>query len=114
MTLKVLTFNASPHMEKSNTTLILDPFLDGLKEEGVSIEIFYTSQLKINPCPGDLNCWTKTLGKCIQKDDVETLLPKIRQANILVFAFPLYVDGMPGPMKNLVDRLIALLDHTPC
>ncbi len=110
MALKVLAFNASPHMEKSSTTLILNSFLDGLKEEGASIEIFYTSQLKINPCLGDLNCWTRTPGKCIQKDDVEMLLPKIQQADILVFAFPLYVDGMPGPMKTLVDRLITLLD----
>lgn len=110
MALKVLAFNASPHMEKSNTTLILNPFLDGLKEEGASIETFYISQLKIDPCLGDLSCWTRISGKCMQKDDVETLLPKIQQANILVFAFPLYVDGMPGPMKTLVDRLIALLD----
>ena len=110
MALKVLAFNASPHMEKSNTTLIFNPFLDGLKEEGASIETFYISQLKINPCLGDLNCWTRISGKCTQKDDVEALLPKIQQANILVFAFPLYVDGMPGPMKTLVDRLIALLD----
>ena len=110
MVLKVLAFNASPHMEKSNTTLILNPFLDGLEEEGASIEIFYISQFKINPCLGDLNCWTRTPAKCIQIDDMEMLLPKIQQADILVFAFPLYVDGMPGPMKTLVDRLIALLD----
>ena len=48
--LKVLAFNASPHIEKSNTTLVLDPFLGGLEEEGASIETFYTSQLN-QPLP---------------------------------------------------------------
>jgi len=32
------------------------------------------------------------------------LLPKIDEADIIVFATPLYADGVSGPMKNLMDR----------
>jgi multimeric flavodoxin WrbA len=41
---------------------------------------------------------------------MKTLLPKMADAEIWVFAAPLYVDGMPGPMKNLLDRLMPLLE----
>jgi len=32
------------------------------------------------------------------------LLPKIREADIMVFAIPVYVEGVTGTMKNLIDR----------
>ena len=108
--MKVLAFNASPRMEKGNTALLLKPFLDGIREEGCEIELFYTSRLCVKPCLGDRSCWTKTPGKCVQDDDVNMLLPKIQEADIVVFATPLYVDGMPGTLKNLIDRLIPIIE----
>lgn len=30
--------------------LILNPFLDGMKEAGAEVELFYTRKLRINPC----------------------------------------------------------------
>ena len=106
--IKVLAFNCSPKMDKGNTALILTPFLEGMREAGAQVELFYTRKLKINPCLGCFGCWIKTPGKCIQKDDMEMLLPKLREANISVFATPVYVDGVSGPMKNLMDRIIPL------
>jgi multimeric flavodoxin WrbA len=97
-------------MEKGNTALLLKSFLDGMREEGCEIELFYTSRLCVKPCLGDRNCWTKTPGKCVQDDDVNMLLPKIQEADIIVFATPLYVDGMPGTLKNLIDRLIPIIE----
>lgn len=107
--MKVLAFNCSPNMEKSNTALILNPFLEGMKEEGAEVELFYVRRLKINPCLGEFSCWFKTPGECIHDDDMKMLYPKIKEADIIVFGTPVYVDGMPGPMKNLIDRLIPLL-----
>jgi multimeric flavodoxin WrbA len=34
------------------------------------------------------------------------LYPKIAEADVMVFATPVYVDGVTGPMKNLIDRMI--------
>jgi len=107
--MKVLAFNGSPRMDKGNTALILNPFLDGMKEVGAEVELFYTKKLNINPCQGCFTCWLKTPGVCFQKDDMQMLHPKLRQADIWVLAMPLYVDGMTGPMKNLLDRLIPLV-----
>ena len=107
--MKVLAFNSSPMMDKGNTALILTPFLDGIREAGAEVELFYTKKLKINPCQGDFNCWLKTPGECWQKDDMQMLMPKLDDADIWVFATPVYVDGVTGPMKNLIDRMLPSL-----
>ncbi len=107
--MKAIAINASPKMDKGNTAVILMPFLEGIKDAGAEVEIYYTHELRINPCQGDLACWLRTPGKCLQKDDMEKLLPKLAAAEIWVFATPVYVDGMPGPLKNLVDRIIPLI-----
>jgi len=93
-------------MDNGNTALILNPFLEGMKEVGAEVELFYTRKLKINPCRGDFICWLKTPGECWQKDDMQMLYPKLREAEIYVFGTPVYVDGVSGPMKNLLDRMI--------
>lgn len=106
--MKVLAINSSPHKDKSTTSLILDPFLEGLKDEGAEIELHYASDLKVNPCLGDFGCWIKTPGKCIQNDDMNWIDQKIEQTDILVLASPVYCDGVNGPMKTILDRTITL------
>ena len=103
--MKVLAFNSSPNMEKGNTALILNPFLKGMKEAGAEIDLFYTKKLKINPCLSDMSCVIKTPGKCIQKDDMQMLYPKLSEADLIVIATPLHFDGMSSTMKNLIERL---------
>jgi multimeric flavodoxin WrbA len=104
--LKALAINSSPRKGKGNTALILDPFLEGMKEVGAEVELYYTNDLKVNPCQGDLSCWLRTPGECIHKDDMSWLATKVTQADILILASPVYCDGITGPMKTLIDRLV--------
>jgi len=108
--MKVLAVNGSPMMDKGNTALILTPFLAGAKEAGAEVEVLYTKKLAVNPCQGEFNCWFKKPGNCFQDDDAALVRPKFARADIWVLATPLYVDGMSGPMKNLLDRLIPLIE----
>ncbi|KKN07021.1 hypothetical protein LCGC14_1071400 [marine sediment metagenome] len=107
---QVLAINSSPHMGKGFTAMILKQFLKGMKEKGAEIELFYTSKLNINPCKGCLTCWFSAEKKCSQRDDMDIILPKIADADIFIVASPIYVDGITGPMKNLIDRMLPLLD----
>jgi multimeric flavodoxin WrbA len=106
--MKVLAINASPHRDKGNTGLILNPFLAGMKEHGAEIDVLYTKTMDIKPCLGCLKCWTKTPGVCVQKDDMDPVLPMIKAADVLVFATPLYWDGVSGPMKMFMDRMTPM------
>jgi multimeric flavodoxin WrbA len=95
-------------MDKGNTALILNPFLEGMRQAGAEVEVLYTRKLKINPCLADLNCVFKTPGRCIQNDDMNGIYPMVRQADVWVFASPVYWDGLSAPLKGLLDRLVAL------
>src|SRR3972149_6275284 len=100
--MKILAINSSPKMNKGSTAMILAPFLDGLKENGGEVEVLYTKILDVNHCLADYACWIKTPGVCTHNDDINSIvLPKVKEADILVLATPLYVDGMTGPMKHL-------------
>jgi multimeric flavodoxin WrbA len=105
----VLAINASPHRNTGNTAQILNPFLEGMKEKGANVTLFCTEDLAINPCKGDLTCMIRSDGRCIHRDDMDNIIPKLRAADILVLATPLYVDDVTGPMKTLMDRMVPLL-----
>jgi multimeric flavodoxin WrbA len=104
--MNVIAINGSPKMDKGITSLISTPFLEGMKEAGADVELFYTRKLDINPCLGDFSCSIKNPDECIQKDDMQILYPKFHKADIWVLATPLYVSSMTGPMKNLIDRIL--------
>ncbi len=53
--MKVLAINGSPRIKNSNTSVILNPFLDGMKEAGADVDLVHAKKLDINPC---LGCWT--------------------------------------------------------
>ena len=95
-------------MDKGNTALILNPFLEGMKEAGAEVELFYTRKLNINPCTGEFNCWLKTPGECYHDDDMKILFPKFIETEIIVIGSPVYVFGITNPMKNLFDRIIPI------
>jgi len=107
--MKLVAINGSPKMEKGSTALILDPFLEGAREAGAEVSIYYTRKLKINPCQGDFRCSTDTPGICMQKDDMQMLHPQLCEADIWVMATPVYVSGMTGPLKSLIDRILIPL-----
>lgn len=104
--MKVLAINSSPNKDKGNTALILNPFLEGMKEEGAEVELHYTKDLNINPCNADVSCWMKTSGKCILDDDMSWLAPKAIKADILVLATPVYCDGINSHMQMFLERLL--------
>jgi multimeric flavodoxin WrbA len=108
--MKILAINGSPRGRRSNTDRILQPFLEGAREAGAETETVYLKDLKINHCLGCFTCWTKTPGVCVHKDDMAALFPKVRQADVVVYATPLYVFTVSGLMKDFMDRLLPLAD----
>lgn len=110
--MKVIAINTSQDKGHSGIARLLDPFLEGMKEAGADVEIYYSRDLVIFPCCGNLNCTIKTPGNCMAYDDMRWLRQKIGQADVLVLASPLYFNGLIGPegatpsMKSLLSRLV--------
>jgi multimeric flavodoxin WrbA len=106
---RAVVINGSLRMENGLTGMILTPFLEGMQEAGAVVDMFYVKRLNILPCKGDLYCWTKTPGHCHIADDMQVLYPKLRTADILVIATPVYVP-LPGELQHVLNRIVPLLD----
>ncbi len=108
--MRVLAINGSPLKDKGNTARILQPFLDGLADSGAAVEVLYTRDMQILPCQEDFQCWLKSPGHCAQQDDMQMVHIKLRAADVWVFATPVFVWGPSGPLKNLMDRMLPLIE----
>ncbi|MHA1965668.1 MAG: flavodoxin family protein [Candidatus Thorarchaeota archaeon] len=106
---RVFAINGSARMEKGNTEKVLTAFLEGMKEANASVETVFTKRLKIRPCTGSFHCWYTKVGECIHSDDMDTLFPKLREADILVLATPVYLP-LPGGMQNFLNRLMPIVE----
>ena len=90
----------------SNSELLAKECARGAEEAGNRVELLSLKGKKIQYCIGCLAC-LKT-GKCVQKDDVPEIMEKLRRADVLVFATPIYYYEMSGQMKTLIDRMNAM------
>ena len=86
----------------SNSHRLAEEFGRGAADSGNDVEIVTLHQKDIRFCIGCLSC-VKT-GKCVLKDDAPEIVGKMYDADILVFATPIYYYEMSGQMKTLLDR----------
>ncbi|MBN2881422.1 flavodoxin family protein, partial [Candidatus Woesearchaeota archaeon] len=106
---KVLAVNGSPTMEKGDTDLLLKAFVEGMTQSGADVEIVYASRLDLKPCScGKMYCWYQDPGNCCINDEMQKLYPKIKAADILVLATPIYVP-LPGRMQDFINRLCPMI-----
>lgn len=93
---------------KSLTERILKLFLEGLSP--AQCRLFYPHKMKIAYCRGCYTCWFKTPGECYYQDDMREIYKELKEAELIVLASPVYVDGFSAQLKTVLDRCIALLD----
>ena len=104
--MKILVINGSPRGKNSNTMNLTRAFLEGAG--WTDAEIIDISKSEIKGCRGCFSYWKKTPGKCVINDDMAKYLPKIIEANVVIWSFPLYSCFFPGDMKNFMDRQLPL------
>ncbi len=80
-------------------------FISGFPED-TWVKTLELSKLNLGPCLGCLGCWTKTPGRCVQRDDMDRIYRAISEADVIIESFPLYFYGIPGPLKTMTDRCL--------
>ena len=104
--MKTYILMASPRKE-GNTAALVVPFMDELKSAGHEAEMVWLYDKDIQPCLACRVCqkdWTKF--GCARQDDVQEIFDKILDADLIVFATPIYCWYCTAPMKALMDRLV--------
>ena len=102
---KVLVITTSLRA-KSNSDRLADEMIRGAKDAGHEVEHISLKGKDIRFCIGCLAC--QKTQKCVLKDDAIEIAEKVKEAETLVFATPIYYYEMSGQMKTLLDRLNPL------
>lgn len=102
--MRVLILNGSPR--KGTTEKVLNAFLDVFESMGFSVEYLSLSNLSISPCNECLSCYIRE--GCIIMDAMTGIYEKLKTADIVVFASPVFFSGPTAQMKAMIDRLQAL------
>ena len=110
--MKILALNSSPRTGGgSKTEIMLNSLVNGMREAGAEVEVAALSKKRINYCAGCFSCWTQTPGTCIHKDDMtQELFPKWLEADLVVYASPLYHFTVNAAMKTFIERTLPILE----
>jgi multimeric flavodoxin WrbA len=103
--MKILGIMGSPRLG-GNTDLLLDAALNGAESEGVDVEKVIVDKLNISPCREYYGCLKD--GNCVIRDDMDSLYPKLLEADRIIVASPMFFYGVTAQLKAVIDRCQAL------
>lgn len=108
---KVLIISTT-RRKNGNSAALAQEFARGAKDAGHEVEYVSLVDKSINFCVGCFAC-TKT-EKCFMVDDASAIVEKMRYADVIVFATPIYSNQMCGSMKTLLDRTNPIYSADYC
>ncbi len=103
--MKILVLTGSPR-KNGNSNILADNFIRGATEAGHEIVRFDSAFKNVHPCIGCNHCGMN--GPCIFKDDFEFVRKHIVNADMVVFATPMYYFGISAQLKTVIDRFYAI------
>lgn len=107
--MKILAIHGSPRTLRSTTRQLAQIVLDGAAEAGAETEMIDLCDLRIMPCTACEGCSFN--GICVYDDDVPALVARMKEADGIIFASPVYIDNVSGQMKVFFDRLADAIHY---
>jgi multimeric flavodoxin WrbA len=92
--------------KNSNSHALAEEFARGVQDAGNQAEVISLIGKKIDYCRGCLVC--QKTGHCVISDDAIEIEKKVLEADVIVWATPIYYYEMSGQMKVLIDRMNSL------
>ena len=100
--MKVLMINGSPRKD-GNTARLLAEASKVFAEAGVEVDLYTIGTTDVRGCIACGGCATK--GACVLGGDVPLLAEKLKEADGMIVASPVYYASPNGSVLSLLDRL---------
>ncbi len=107
---KVIIVKGSPRRE-GNSAILADEVAAGAKSAGAHVESYDLHEMDIQPCDACYGC--RAGAECVLDDDMQLLYPKIREADAMVIASPVYYFNVTAQTKAFIDRFFAFTAEKP-
>ena len=105
--MKILVLNGSP-TKNGNTVALVNAFKNGAQSKGHDITVIDVAYKKVNGCMSCGYCHGQGNGRCAQQDDMQQLYPLIQEADMIVFASPVYYFTMSAQLESVIQRFYAI------
>jgi len=105
--MNILIMNGSQN--GSATDSRISEIMSMVSEKGHKVKELILREMNYSPCRGCFNCWVKTPGLCIFKDDGDILCREALNSDVIVLASPVIMGYPSALVKNALDRIIPLI-----
>ncbi len=105
--MKIVAINGSHRGAAGYTQFLIDKIFAGATENGAICESIPLARYKIERCLGCNHCQSPNgILKCIynEKDDVAAIFKKIEEADLVIYASPVYIFNISGLLKIFLER----------
>lgn len=100
---------SSSQRKGGNSDTLCDQYMAGAQAAGHQVEKVRLAEKEIGFC---LSCYAcQKTGRCIQKDDMAELIEKLKAADVIVLASPVYFYTICARLKNFIDRTFAIYPY---
>lgn len=107
--MKIVIINGNPSIKDT----AFDGYVTGLSSlltaKGHSVQMFTIRDMSISPCIGCFNCWVKTPGVCVFRDDAVDIARVYINSDFAIMASPLIMGYISAIGKSALDRMIPLI-----
>jgi len=104
---KILVLDGSMR-KQGNTSILVENFINGSKQNTNLVDHIIAKDVNLEYCNGCLRC--NLIKRCsISGDDWPEISKKILEADVLVFASPIYFHYVTAPLKKVIDRYRSLV-----
>ncbi len=107
--MKILAIHGSPRTIRSSTRKLAGFVLAGAAEAGAGTETIDLCDYRVTPCTACEGC--SFSGVCVYEDDLPAIVARMKEADGIVFASPVYLDNVSGQMKVFFDRLADAIHY---
>lgn len=107
--MKVLIINGSPRVD-GNTTIAINELIKTFDKEEIETEIVQIGNKDIRGCVACYKCYET--GKCVFNDLVNEVALKLKEADGLIIASPVYYAQANGTLVSFIQRLFFSTSRT--
>jgi multimeric flavodoxin WrbA len=104
---RVVVILGSPR-KKGNSAILAEQIAKGATSAGANVESIFLQGRKIAPCQSCYTCQKPNSKGCAINDDMQSIYPKLIEADAWVIASPVYWFTMSAQTKLFMDRCFAL------
>ena len=102
--MKAIAIVGSPR-KNGNTTILTQHTLRAIAEEGIETELISLAGMDIRPCQACMFCRQPgNEDRCAQKDDLQPIYDRMKQADSIILASPVYFGSATSLIKALIER----------